>query len=152
MFIEVAGYFENRGKSKQNSFLKSESNMKCMSMRLFLASASFYPKFLLLKLIPLVTYRKQQNETGYFCGMTLHKSVILFRNIRMRSTHLITYRVKKGGLFKPLSQKKGYQINLYNIRHNITFKSHTLLKSSGQGLPTWPHIGLINENVLSPHP
>ena len=44
-FIEVAGHLENIGKSKQNSFLKDR--IKCMSMRLLLASTRFFPKLLL---------------------------------------------------------------------------------------------------------
>ena len=40
-------------------------------MRLFLASTSFYHTFFSLKTYSTGYFRKQQNETGYFCGMTL---------------------------------------------------------------------------------
>ena len=40
--IEVAGYFENIGKAKQNSFFKNW--IKCTSMRLILASTSLFQK------------------------------------------------------------------------------------------------------------
>ena len=49
--VTIYWYFVNKSKSKQNSFLKDW--IKCMSMRLFLTSTSFFPKFLLSKLIAL---------------------------------------------------------------------------------------------------
>ena len=45
LFIEVAGYFENIGKSKQNSFFKHW--IKCMPKRLLLASTRFFQNLLL---------------------------------------------------------------------------------------------------------
>ena len=45
---------------EKNSFFKDW--IKSMSVRLFLASTSFFPNGY---------FRKHQNETGYFCGMTL---------------------------------------------------------------------------------
>ena len=40
-------------------------------MRLFLASPSLFPKFF-FKTYRTRYFRKQQNETGYFCGMITH--------------------------------------------------------------------------------
>ena len=42
-----------------------------MSMRLFHASTSLFPKFFLKKNYSTGYFRKQQNETGYFCGMSM---------------------------------------------------------------------------------
>ena len=55
--MKVAGYFENIGKAKQNSFSK-------VIMRLFLASTSLFPKFLFSKLIALDTSEISKIKLG----------------------------------------------------------------------------------------
>ena len=71
--MEEAGYFENKGKSKLNSLFKDW--IKYMSIRLFLASISFFFVHTPLKTYSTGYFRKQQNETGYFFGMTLSCSM-----------------------------------------------------------------------------
>ena len=51
--MEVAGYFENKGKSKQISFLKTESKACMWGYSWYLQV--FFPKFVLSKLIAMVT-------------------------------------------------------------------------------------------------
>ena len=52
-----------------------------MSMRLFLASTSLFAKFLLFKTYNTGYFRKQQNETGHFCGKTNINYQFLLRKL-----------------------------------------------------------------------
>ena len=70
-------------------------------------------------------------------------------NLRTRPTHLTTYWFNIRGLLSPTLIDRINKLMTNNIR--LTYKCHTLLETSGQGLPIYQHIRLILGGYLTPH-